>query len=69
MNRFYRASQRNASRFITARFDGTCAETGQAVPKGADCLYSGGKVYHESSKAYADFKSAEFDREALGHEY
>ena len=35
--RYYTAD--NSPRYITAKFDSICAETGQGIPKGTQCLY------------------------------
>jgi hypothetical protein len=58
-------------RFITARFDSKCAETGQQIKKGQECLYypRTQQVYSLESKTVQDWRSAEFDRVCLGAEY
>lgn len=57
--------------FTTARYAGTCAETGAAIAIGDDILYypAERKVYCKNSKSYKDFQTAEFDRVYLGREY
>lgn len=32
-------THRNDARIIKAKFDSKCAETGQVIPKGVNCLY------------------------------
>ena len=47
--------------FINAKFKSKCAETGQAIEKGENCLYDRGnkKVYCRSSKKFLEEQEAE----------
>lgn len=44
-------------RFITARFNSTCAETGKAIKQG-ESIYYDGKAYCVDSKPYKARKEA-----------
>lgn len=54
----------NELRELTAKFDGTCAETGKRIAKGEKCLYCPvqRKVYHEESRTASEWRSAQFSR-------
>lgn len=58
-----RHSNRNRSPYTThAKFNGTCAETGQAIKKGDKIVYepSSGKVYANNSKRADEVRGLEF---------
>ncbi len=66
-----RFNRPSAPYFTTAKYAGTCAETGAAIAIGANILYHPAerKVYCENSKSYREFADAEFDRIYLAREY
>lgn len=52
----------SAPYFMTARFPGTCAETGKAIKKGDRICFvpATRKAYHDDSKQAAETRGAEF---------
>ena len=58
-------------RIITARFPSKCAETGQPIQKGEECLYypNGKSVYKLNTKHHQDFLMWSFDVKVLGANY
>jgi hypothetical protein len=58
-------------RYMTAKYPGTCAETGKPIAKGARCLYypRDRKIYAEDSNQAREWNSCEFDRVYLATEY
>ena len=57
--------RRNATqspRFMTARFDSTCPETGKAIKKGDQIAYfpAAKQAFHESSKAGEQVRALDF---------
>ena len=70
-NRYRRAFADNSPRYITARFDSLCAETGKAIPKGTECLYFPQKrvVYSIGSECERWIAQARYDEEVLGKSY
>ena len=49
-------------RFIKARYNSVCAETGKMIKAGDNCLYfpRDKKVYHVDSKTADDWRSQQF---------
>lgn len=49
-------------RFIRARFDSICPETGKAIKAGDECVYfpRAKKAYHVDSKSADDWRSQSF---------
>lgn len=49
-------------RFITARYDSVCAETGKQIKAGETCLYypRDKKAYHVDSKTADDWRGQQF---------
>jgi len=59
--------RRNANqtpRFMTARFDSVCPETGKAIAKGTEGVYFPAvrKMYHAESKAAEEVRAQEFSQ-------
>ena len=61
-----RASRTSEPRWITARFDSTCPDTGKTIRKGENCLYypDARKTYHESSATAAQQRGIDFSTAA-----
>jgi len=61
----------NDPRIITARFNSKCAETGNQINKGDECVYypTSKQVFCMDSKQAADFRSWSFDVNMLGCDY
>lgn len=51
-------------RFIIARFDSTCPQTGKKINRGDTCAWypSSRTAYHAESKAAADLRGQDFAR-------
>lgn len=49
-------------RRIVAKYAGECAETGKAIKRGDDCIYSSGKLYHLESQTADNVRGLEFSR-------
>lgn len=56
--------------FITAKYDGVCAETGKPIKKGERCAYypKGNKIYHVDSNQAGELRGYLEDL-AMGHDY
>jgi len=65
------ASYKEDPKVIKAKYATTCAETGQPIKKGQECVYypRSKKCFHMDSKTAADFRSWQFDVGVLGHNY
>jgi len=61
----------NAPRWILAKFDSFCSDTGKAIPKGTACLYIPSKqqVFSEGSPTESYFKMLRQDEEFFGKSY
>ena len=61
---------KNDPRVITARFDSTCAETGQTIKKGDKCIYYPltKKVFTMDSKQATEFYEYQHDLD-MGYDY
>ncbi len=61
-----RYRQPDSPRFIAARFDSTCAETGRPIRKGETILYRPDtrRAYCDESREAADARSQAFARSA-----
>lgn len=60
---YSRRSPRNAPRrWISAKFESTCPETGKTIRRGDQCLYDPNtrSAYHESSQTATDQRGADF---------
>ena len=70
MNR-YKQYWNNQPRFIKARFQSICKETGKLIKEGEECLYypKDKTIYSMDSKTVEDFRSYEFDNKVLGGNY
>lgn len=57
-----RRSTNQSPRFMTARFDSTCPETGKAIKKGDRIAYfpATKQAFHESSKSGEQVRALEF---------
>lgn len=57
-----RSARSAARRWITARYDSTCPDTGKPIHKGTECLYDPvtRKAYHESSDTARDQRGSDF---------
>jgi hypothetical protein len=57
-----RRTQNQAPRFLVARFDSTCAETGKPLKKGDKVAYfpATKQAFHETSKAADQVRALEF---------
>lgn len=61
----------NDPRQITARFNSFCAETGNEIKKGEQCIYypASRQVFTLDSKQAQSFREQQFDAEVLGYSY
>ena len=58
----YNRTTNKTPRWIKARFDSKCPETGKIIKKGQDCIYypAERKAYHETSRAAEHVRGLEF---------
>ena len=58
-------------RVIKSRFNTRCAESGEIIKKGDECIYypTDRKVYHVDSKQATDFRNWRMDADVLGNNY
>lgn len=62
--RRYRSNNSQPPRWIEARFNSKCDETGAVIRKGDKCLYypASRKVYSADSRTAQDWEAGAFDR-------